>query len=39
MGLAGADAADQHNVALLFDEAAAGEVVDECLIDRSAVKI
>lgn len=32
MGLAGAGAADQHDVALLGDEAAAGEIVDECLI-------
>ena len=34
MGLAGAGAADQHDIALLGDEAAAGEVVDEGLVDR-----
>jgi hypothetical protein len=31
MGLAGAGSADQHGIALLGDEAAAGEVVDERL--------
>ena len=31
MGLAGAGPADQHGVALLGDEAAAGEIVDERL--------
>ena len=33
MGLAGAGAADQHDVALLGDEAAAGEVIDQRPID------
>ena len=32
--LAGPGAADQHDVALLDDEAAAGEIADERLIDR-----
>ena len=36
MCLAGAGPADQHGVALLGDEAAAGEVVDERLVDRRA---
>ena len=34
MCFAGAGAADQHDVALLGDEAAAGEIVDERLVDR-----
>ena len=38
MGLAGAGAADQHEVALLGEEAAAGEVADEGLVDRRAVE-
>lgn len=33
MGLAGARSADQHDVALLSDEAAATEIIDEGLID------
>jgi hypothetical protein len=36
MGLAGAGAADQHGVALLGDEAAAGEVMHQRLFDRRA---
>ena len=39
MGLAGAGAADQHGVALLGDEATAGEVTDERLIDRRALEL
>ena len=39
MGLAGAGAADQHDVALLGDEAAAGEIIDKRLIDRRAVEL
>ena len=39
MGLAGAGAADQHDVALLGDEAAAGEIVDKGLVDRRAVEL
>jgi hypothetical protein len=39
MGLAGAGPADQHGVALLGDEAAAGEVVDERLVDRRAIEL
>src|SRR5436190_18639552 len=39
MGLAGAGPADQHSVALLGDEAAAGEVVDERLVDRRALEL
>src|SRR6478752_5658953 len=37
--LPGASAADQHDVALLGDEAAAGEIVDERLVDRRAVEL
>ena len=33
MGLAGAGAADQHDVALAFQEAAAGELLDQGLVD------
>ena len=33
---AGAGPADQHGIALLGDEATAGEVVDERLVDRRA---
>ena len=39
MGLAGAGTADQHDVALLGDEAAAGEIIDKCLVDRRAVEL
>ena len=39
MGLAGARAADQDDVALLSDEAAASEIIDERLIDRRAVEL
>ena len=39
MGLAGAGPADQHDVALLGDEAAAGEVTDERLVDRRALEL
>jgi hypothetical protein len=39
MGLAGAGPADQHGIALLCDEAAAGEVVDERLVDRGALEL
>src|SRR5262249_2776879 len=38
MGFAGAGPADQHDVALLGDEAAAGEVVHERLVDRRALE-
>ena len=31
-------AADQHGVALLGDEAAAGEVIDQRLVDRCALE-
>ena len=36
IGLAGAGTADQHDVVLLGDEAAAGEIIDERLVDRRA---
>ena len=36
MGLAGAGAADQDGIALLSDEAAAGEVIDQRLVDGGA---
>src|SRR5262245_3172230 len=39
VGFAGAGAADQHDVALLGDEATAGEIVDERLVDRRAVEL
>src|SRR5436853_7310379 len=39
MSLAGAGPADQHGVALLSDEAAAGEIVDERLVDRRALEL
>src|ERR1700704_5971995 len=39
MGLAGTGPADQHGVALLGDEAAAGEVVDERFVDRRALEL
>ena len=39
MGLAGAGANDQHDVALLGDESAAGEIVDERLVDRRAIEL
>src|SRR5271156_6877727 len=39
MGLAGAGPADQHGIALLCDESAAGEIVDERLIDRRALEL
>jgi hypothetical protein len=32
-------AADQHGVALLGDEAAAGEVIDQRLVDRCALEL
>src|SRR5690606_35846520 len=34
VGLAGSGAADQHDVALLLEEATAGEVADQRLVDR-----
>ena len=39
MGLAGTGPADQHGVALLGDEATAGEVVHERLIDRRTLEL
>ena len=39
MGLAGAGPADQHGVALLGDEVAAGEVVHQRLVDRRALEL
>src|SRR5436190_19834014 len=39
MGLTSTGPADQHGVALLGDEAAAGEVVDERLVDRRALEL
>jgi hypothetical protein len=39
MRLAGACSADQHGVALLGNETAGGEIVDECLVDRRAVEL
>ena len=39
MDLAGAGPADQHGVALLGDEPAAGEIVDERLIYRRALEL
>jgi hypothetical protein len=39
VGFAGTGAADQHDVALLGDEAAASEIIDESLIDWRAVEL
>src|ERR1700704_1902502 len=39
MGFAGAGPADQHGIALVGDEAAAGEVVHERLVDRRALEL
>ena len=39
MGLAGTSSADQDDIALLGDEAAAGEIVDKGLVDRRAVEL
>jgi hypothetical protein len=39
MGFAGAGPADQHGIALLGDEAAAGEVVHKRLVDRRALEL
>ena len=39
MGFAGARPADEHGIALLGDEATAGEVIDECLIDRRTIEV
>src|SRR5690348_6588533 len=39
MGFAGTGAADQYDIALLGDESAAGEIVDERLVDRRAIEL
>jgi hypothetical protein len=39
VGLAGAGPADQHGVALLGDESAAGKLVDESLVDRRVLEL
>ena len=39
MGLAGTGASDQDGVALLGDEAAAGEIIDEGLVDRRGTEL
>src|SRR5258708_4152872 len=39
VGLAGAGPADQHGVALLGDESAAGKLVDESLVDRGVLEL
>jgi hypothetical protein len=39
MGLAGSSSTHEHGVALLADESAAGEVIDECLVDRCAFEL
>jgi hypothetical protein len=39
MGLAGTGAADQNGIALLGDEAAAGEIIDQGLVDRCALEL
>ena len=39
VGFAGAGAADEHGIALLGDEATAGEVDDEGLVDRRTIKV
>jgi len=39
MGLAGAGTADQHGIALLGDEATAGEITDQRLVDGGALEL
>jgi hypothetical protein len=39
MGLASPGSPDQHDIALLGDEAAAREIIDERLVDRRAVEL
>src|SRR6516225_3746384 len=39
MGLASPGSPDQHDIALLGNEAAAGEIIDERLVDRRAVEL
>ena len=39
MGLAGTGATNQNDIALLGDEAAAGEIIDEGLVDRRAIEL
>jgi hypothetical protein len=39
VGLAGAGAADQHHVALMGEEVAGGEVLDERLVDPVPVEV
>src|SRR6266446_492380 len=39
MGLASPGSPDQHDIALLGDEAAAGEIIDEGLVDRRIVEL
>src|SRR5215467_10824530 len=39
MGLAGAGSPDQHGVALLGDESAAGKLIDEGLVDRRTAEL
>src|SRR3979490_2559823 len=39
MRLASSGSPDQHDIALLGDEAAAGEIIDEGLFDRRAVEL
>src|SRR5690349_21975672 len=39
VGLAGAGPADQHRIALLGDESAAGKLVDESLVDRRVLEL
>jgi hypothetical protein len=38
MGLAGPRAADEHDIALLDDEAAASEIADESFVDRRVLE-
>lgn len=38
MDLAGHGAADEDDIALMGQEVAAGEIVDECFVDRRAVE-
>ena len=39
MRFAGAGSADQHGIALLCNEAAAGEIIDERLVDRGTLEV
>jgi len=39
MGLSGSGAADQHEVALMIEEVADGQIPDQCLVDLSGLEV